>query len=418
MANTGYLKTLSNQIRSAASDAYKAAVPFMDDNANIADLKNPLFTNELLYNTFYTGFTNMIAKTVFASNKIFNNPLNVLKKGNNQLGFDIREVASDLLEEHKYVLNDDLLADVLKLDTPTTYQCIHRLNRQSYFKISISEAEFELAFISWEELDALFMRKAEILYNSNFVAEFQWSKDLLRSAVSEDKIDVVTIDSVVDEDTGKAAVIEIKDAVADFRYPSVKYTGLYHMTEGAQSIKVWTNPEDLVLVIPTKTLNKLDTDVLAVAFNVDKLAFKVDRVLEVDNLGYTYDYVASTDTTVDESKTYYTKDAETGEFEEVAEPTGNPSTSGYYEKEYYKIEFMVFDSFFTQIYDKKNQFWAMPISSAMIEQRYLHVWQTYSLSPFCNARAFVSVIDEDDIPDDYDFDFAIESTNDELPTIL
>ena len=40
-------------------------------------------------------------------------------------------------------------------------------------------------------------------------------------------------------------------------------------------------------------------------------------------------YTASEDVTVDSEKTYYLK----GNFAEVAEPTGNPSTSGYYERE-------------------------------------------------------------------------------------
>ena len=43
-------------------------------------------------------------------------------------------------------------------------------------------------------------------------------------------------------------------------------------------------------------------------------------------------YFASTDTTVDASKTYYTESG--GVYTAVASPTGNPSTSGYYEKDY------------------------------------------------------------------------------------
>ena len=63
--STEYLKSISNQLRES-SDVYAKAIPKLTQNSDINDLKNPLFTNELLYNTFYTGFTNMIAKTVFA----------------------------------------------------------------------------------------------------------------------------------------------------------------------------------------------------------------------------------------------------------------------------------------------------------------------------------------------------------------
>lgn len=47
------------------------------------------------------------------------------------------------------------------------------------------------------------------------------------------------------------------------------------------------------------------------------------------NKGDIADAVKSTDTAVDASKTYYTKNVDV--YTKVASPTGNPSTSGYYE---------------------------------------------------------------------------------------
>ncbi len=47
-----------------------------------------------------------------------------------------------------------------------------------------------------------------------------------------------------------------------------------------------------------------------------------------------YTYTASTDTTVDASKTYYTRSGTAGNYTytAVVSPTGNPSTSNYYER--------------------------------------------------------------------------------------
>ena len=45
-------------------------------------------------------------------------------------------------------------------------------------------------------------------------------------------------------------------------------------------------------------------------------------------------YKASTDTSVVAGKTYYTYDSSTGVYTPVASPTGNPSTSSYYEEDY------------------------------------------------------------------------------------
>lgn len=399
--NTNYLIKMANAIRQSADSSYKMAVPYLREGDGIQLLANPLFTNELVYNTFYTGLTNMIYKTVFTTNDVFNNPLEVLKKGNTELGCDIREIANDLLEEHNYQLTDSLLADVLKLDAPTVYQCIHRLNRKVYYKISITMAELELAMTSWENLDSMFITKAELLYNSNYVSEFEWSKDVLRQGVQNGLCDRQEITEVTSEATGKALVKAIKNTVADFRYVNDKFTGLYRKTNGVSKIKVWTKPERTVLVIPSKTINELDTDVLAVAFNVDKLAFKTERVLEVDTLGYFYDYKATEDTTKTTGKTYYEKKSDGTYAAKV--PTSNPKTEGLYERWYGAIDGYVFDERYTQIYDKRIWFGNNMISSGMVEQRYLHVWQTYSLSPFCNARVFYHEVEETDIPAGYEF---------------
>lgn len=400
--NNDFIIKMVNKIRQDAPDAYKMAVPYVREGDGIQVLSNPLFTNELVYNTFYTGLTNMIYKTVFTTNAVFRNPLEVLKKGNVELGYDVREIANDLLEEHNYQLTDSLLADVLKLDAPTVMQCIHRVNRQVYFKVSITMAEMELAVTSWDDLANMFVTKAELLHNSNYVQEFEWAKDLLRMGVQNSLTPREEITEVTSEATGKALVKAIKNAVTDFKYPSVAYTGIYNKTAGVTGIKVWAEPSRTVLVIPSRLLNELDTDVLAVAFNVDKLAFKTERVFEVDTLGYFYDYRPTDDTTVTSGKTYYELKAD-GTYAEKVPTTTNPKTEGLYEMWYGAIDGYVFDERFTQIYDKRIFFASNNISAGMVEQRYLHVWQTYSLSPFCDARVFYHEVDEDEVPTDYAF---------------
>ena len=55
----------------------------------------------------------------------------------------------------------------------------------------------------------------------------------------------------------------------------------------------------------------------------------VDDAMPVDQV-----YKASTDTTVVAGKNYYTYNSTTGVYTKVASPTGNPSTSSYYEEDY------------------------------------------------------------------------------------
>ena len=307
----------------------------------------------------------------------FRNPLRILKQRNLDLGVDVREIAVDILEENEYTLTDEALADVLKLAPPVAKEAIHRLNRQVYFKISISDAELELAFNSWADFDNFFVRKAEMLYMSNEIAEFKWAKELLRQTVQKGYVPVVEIPEVTDEASGKEFVIAVKDRVADFMFPSEDFNTLKGMTGGEQTINTWVKPENTVLVAPQKVFNKVDVNVLASAFNIDKDDFLTGNRLPVDTLGY------------------------------IRINTGTEAEPVY---KYYKLQGMVFDKHFTQIYDKKITMKTNYIASALIEQRYLHIWQTYSTSPFADVTALVTEVQESDIPSDYEFEVDIEST--------
>ena len=377
MADTKYLIDLFNNIRASATDEYKNTVPFMNYGDNISTIANPILNYEAVKSQFLTGVTNMIGLTIFKEWEEFRNPLAILKQRNLDLGVDVREIAVDILDENSYSLTDEGLADVLKLDAPVAKECIHRLNRQVYFKISISDAELELAFNSWSDFDNFFVRKAEMLYMSNEIAEFKWAKELLRQTVQKGYVPTVAVSEVINETTGKEFVIAVKDCVADFMFPSKDYNMLKAMTKGSQTINTWVKPENTVLVAPQKLYNKVDVNVLASAFNLDKADFLAGNKLAVDDLGYI---------------------------------RINTAESGDPVYKYYKLQGMIFDKHFTQIYDKKITMKNNYIASALVDQRYLHIWQTYSTSPFADVVAFVTEVNQSDIPSDYVFEVDIEKT--------
>lgn len=377
MADTKYLIDLFNNIRASATDEYKNTVPFMNYGDSISTIANPILNYEAVKSQFLTGVTNMIGLTIFKEWEEFRNPLAILKQRNLDLGVDVREIAVDILDENSYSLTDEGLADVLKLDAPVAKECIHRLNRQVYFKISISDSELELAFNSWSDFDNFFVRKAEMLYMSNEIAEFKWAKELLRQTVQKGYVPTVAVSEVINETTGKEFVIAVKDCVADFMFPSKDYNMLKAMTKGSQTINTWVKPENTVLVAPQKLYNKVDVNVLASAFNLDKADFLAGNKLAVDDLGYI---------------------------------RINTAESGDPVYKYYKLQGMIFDKHFTQIYDKKITIKNNYIASALVDQRYLHIWQTYSTSPFADVVAFVTEVNQSDIPSDYVFEVDIEKT--------
>lgn len=374
------IKKVVNVIRENASPQYQNAVPLMTAKSEITDLSNPVMSYSIVKNEFVDNLINVIGMTIFTKMEEYNSPLKLLKKGEKPLGIDVREIASELLQKHEYKLNDDLLAQSLKLEPPVLHEAFHRLNRKDYYQISISNEELRLAFDSWDSLEQLVVDKATILYNSNYVDEYKYSKDLLTGTVQKGNVTIFDLSLPSTDTTSKAYIKAIKNAVSDFKHPSTAYTQFANMEDVPENQKLttWTKPEDSIVITTSRILNDLAVDEMAVAFNKDELAFKSGNTVDVDTLGYVR----------------FKDDEET--------------------IHYYSLDTIVCDKAFTQIYDDLLELWEMQIASAMIFQRFLHVWQIYSTSPFVNVRSFVHEVEESDIPEGY-FDGQSE---DDIPVIV
>lgn len=351
-----------NYIRKNASENYKKLVGFINYGDDIAELSNPIMEYSAVRNEFIEGITNMIGMTIFTKMNEFKNPLAILKKGEKPLGLDIREIATDLISATKYDLSNEGIAEALKLAPPVMEECIHRVNRQEKYQITVSNAELRLAMQSWNDLEQLLVTKAQILYASNYRDEFEYTKKLLRDTVQRGYVELVDVAKVVDKDTADDYVITVKDIVKEFSFPSKEHNQLFNM-DGDNTITSWCSPEDTYLVVPFDIMNRVSVKSLAVAFNRDELSFNSNKV-EVDDLGY----------------------IRVGE-------------EGAYT--YYALDGLVFDKAFTQIYDDLLELWEMELSSIMAWNRFLHVWQVYSTSPFVNVSALVHEVQASEIPEGY-----------------
>ena len=353
-----------NYIRKNASENYKKLVGFINYGDDISELSNPIMEYTPVRNEFVEGLTNMIGKTIFTKLNEFKNPLAILKKGESPLGLDIREIATDLITATKYDLSNEGIAEALKLAPPVMEECIHRVNRQEKYQITVSNAELRLAMTSWDELESLIVTKSQILYASNYRDEFEYTKKLLLDTVQRGYVELVEVDKVEDSATSDYFVIAVKDVVKEFSYPSTLHNQLYNM-DGDNTITSWCAPDDTYLVIPSSIMNRISVKSLAVAFNRDELSFNSNKV-EVDDLGF------------------------------IRVETDTPG-----EYKYYSLDGMVFDKAFTQIYDDLLELWEMELSSVMAWNRFLHVWQIFSTSPFVNVVALVHEVEETDIPEGY-----------------
>lgn len=279
MANT---KAILDTIRANASLEYQQRVP-VAEQTSITAVGDPLLTYTNLANEFISTLVNRIAFTI-VRNKVAKNPLKVLKKGTVPLGPDIQEIFTNLAKDQGLDWKGDKL---LTKTTPDVKAIYHRLNREGQYPVTITRPMLQRAFTSEATLQEMMTSIINSLYSGDELDEFILVKNLFASAVSDGKILSASVSHVKDEATGKALVKDIKKASKAMTFASSNFNTYFANkpdSDTGNPVVTWTPVEDQILIIRADVMVDIDVDVLAAAFNMDKVAF-MGNILEVDSFG-------------------------------------------------------------------------------------------------------------------------------------
>ena len=341
MALSSIVKAV-NLIRQEGSTAYQEAVPYMTAKSSIVDLSNVLLNDayQPFLNEFIGGLINRIALTII-SNKSFDNPLAMFKKGSVPLGTDIQDVFTNPAEAEQYELSDVAMAKLLTLTDPDTKVAYYKRNRRDLYTKSLGKENLAAAFTSWEKLDELIGSITNSLYSGNYIDEFDLTKNLLSGAVDENKIIIETVTAVTDSASAKAFVKKCRSLYSKFKFPSTEYNAYSKFGGEGKPVKTWTDSDRICLIVTADVMTEIDVEVLAAAFNIGS-AQLMGRIVEVDSF---------------------------------------PNSD---------IQAILCDESFLQIYDNLLNFTEFYNARTMVWNEYLHAWSTFAISPFANAVALVA----------------------------
>ena len=335
MADRAGVKTF-NLIRQDASTVFMETVPSAT-NDNIGSLSNILFDDSYqpMLNEFVNGLINRIGLTV-VQNKMFNNPLGMLKKGRVPLGTDIQELYENPTEAEAYEISNTAMAKVLAINRPDTKVAYYRRNRQDKYKKTITREALQGAFVSWDKFEAYVDSIINSLYSGASIDEFKYTKALVDGAYNNNKAVIQTINAPVDESTGKAFLKKVNTLYRLMKFPSSNYNAYNKLINPDKPMVTWTEPDRIVIMLRSDVIANVGVDVLAGAFQLSQADF-LARLVEIDS------------------------------FEDS------------------KILGVICDESFFQIYDNIFRADETYNPEVMAWQYYLHVWQTFAISPFANA---------------------------------
>ena len=276
--NEGLVTSL-NAIREISSEIYHRYVPIIDSTTDIGKFAEPILSVPEVYNEFCNALVNRIVYTQFEI-KSFRNPFVVLEGDRIPLGYAGQEIYVNPAKGRQYNAND--FAGLLvkyEADVKVQYQAI---NSDLQYPVTFSRQQLKKAFTSWGDLEGFIDGLSNSLYNGAYIDEFKNTKNIIAGAYKDNKAVIQTVSAVSDEATAKAFIEKARELYLNFQLPSSDYNAWAKCGGEGRPIVTWTNPEDIVMIVRNSVRAKLDVNVLAEAFNMDK-ATLLGNILTVDN---------------------------------------------------------------------------------------------------------------------------------------
>lgn len=359
-----------NAVRTVAGDYYKSIVPIFkaedseNPNPEFKQFGNIITENALIMNQFLQGFQDVILYESFRMHTFDNEFSRRFKKESNPLRRATFETFVNPVNPLEY--DGEALDRVLKLYPRDVKRVTYMRNREDIFPVSINREEAESAFQSMEAFYDFYQQQYLMLANSNAIVEYNDIKQCFNANYLSGALKVINIHGK----TPKEISALLRELITRFTKPSSDFNNYINL-EGAKGPAVVTNtPKESIVFMPdAETLAKLDTEVLAGAYNM-AYADVTRNILAVDDWGYNvYDRKNQT----------------------------------ILRKETSKIKAVLCDEYTLKFDEHLNQEMTGINGASLTEQRFYHIWQTIALRPFCNCVVLVDDGEEPTPSDEFKF---------------
>lgn len=237
-------------------------------------------------NMFISDLVNKVAMSIIES-KGWRNPLSVFSKGRLPLGSTIEQIfVSDAKRKAFGTHFDESTTnegDIFGKVLPQVYTKYITVNYMNKYKVSISEDQLRLAFVSQNGLSNLVAQLINSVYEQAEVDDYEYTKyclyDLVGSSAVTGSNNIV--DSFVlngsETEPFKASdlLTKLRAMSGRLNFKSTKYN--------VAGVKTFSKRENLVLLVTPEMNAVLDVQGLATLFNIDRGSLNY-RVIEVDEL--------------------------------------------------------------------------------------------------------------------------------------
>lgn len=257
-----------NTIRNSATPYYKQMIPQAKaSTGSIRQIGNIMMNYEPLQNEFLSALYNRIGRVIITS-KMYYNPWSPFKKGLMELGETVEEIFVNIAKAHTFN-PEKAETNFMKREIPDVRAAFHTMNYQKFYKATISNDQLRQAFLSWQGITDLIAKIVDAMYTAHNYDEFQVMKYMLARNILNGYLYPLTV-AQVDKENVPDIVTEIKAISNELVYESQSYN--------LNSVYTFTEKNDQFIITTARFDAVMDVNVLASAFNMDKVEFMGHRV--------------------------------------------------------------------------------------------------------------------------------------------
>ena len=360
--NTNINADVINAVKNSASSYYKDYVPYVTtDSDSLRGIGAIIMNNPALENEFLSTLVNRIAFARIAS-RLYTNPLATLKKGVIDVGETIEDIFVNIAKVYQYGeiagSGADTATNLFKKYEPDVRTAFYIMNSQLTYPVTVNRAMLKSAFKSWSGMDELISSIIQSVYTAAAYDEFNITKYLIGQHILNGKLAYYRFDDT-SADKYKLCATQMRKVSNDFQFMSTDYN--------IAGVTTFTDSDKKVILINTDYDANIDTNVLASAFQLPYADYLNRRIL-IDGLGHLD--ITRLNKAFANDPTYKEPSAADIAFLD-------------------KVAGVIIDEDFIQIYDNVFEMRDMPVANTLDHNYFLHMWQTYAVSPFANAVAVI-----------------------------
>lgn len=336
--------------------ALSQSVPLIDGTNSYKEIGAIITTDNVFANAFLSALFNRIGK-VFVSSKLYNNPLAKFKKGLLENGEVIEDIYVNLVigKLTNWENSDDI--NPFERHMPDVRSTFYPINLKCYYPVTVTLQELKTAFLSAEGITDLVGKIVNAMYTSANLDEFFLMKYVLAKAILNGNVRGIQIPEFTTRDDMLEIISTVKSTANKMTFMRKDFN--------AMEVQNFCDISDQHVLIQADFEARMDVNVLASAFNMDKADFMGHRNL-IDSFG-----------TIDN--------------ERLSAIIDNyiPLTQSEIEV-LDAIPCVLIDKDFFQIYDVTMEFTEQYNPRKMYWNYFLHIWKVACFSPFMNSAVFVN----------------------------